>query len=151
MYYVQELHEKYGSYVIIAPSEVSTTSPEGFARINRTGANFNKSSFYEKLVGFGRPVLFTMTDPKIHGNRRKMFARAFSKTHLRQYWEDSVHETIKFAVSRMKQDNSGHAVDILKWWTLMATDISSQIMFGESFHTIEAGEVCLDGLVRRHV
>lgn len=33
------------------------------------------------------------------------------------------------------------SADILKWFTLMASDVSSHLMFGESFHTLEQGEM----------
>lgn len=30
---------------------------------------------------------------------------------------------------------------VLRWWTFMATDISALLMFGDSFHAIERGQV----------
>ena len=35
----------------------------------------------------------------------------------------------------------GKGADILKWWTLMATDVITQLSFGESFEMLEQGKV----------
>ena len=83
-----------------------------------------------------------MNDKKAHAARRKLFARPFSKTHLREHWEGAVREKVELAVARMQEDaRLNGTTDVLKWWTLMATDISSHLMFGDSFHTLEKGEV----------
>ena len=85
-----------------------------------------------------------MTNPVQHAARRKLFARPFSKTHLRDHWESAVREKVQLAVSRMQDDarsSSDGVVDVMKWWTFMASDISSHLMFGESFHTLDHGEV----------
>lgn len=82
-----------------------------------------------------------MTDPRAHAGRRKMLARGFSKSYLRATWEDVVKEKVVLTVGKMKEEGKSGPVDILKWWTLMATDISCHLMFGDSFHTVEKGEV----------
>lgn len=33
-------------------------------------------------------------------------------------------------------------VDILKGWMFMATDVTAQLSFGDSFHMLEKGHVC---------
>ena len=143
MYYAHSLHERYGPYVLIAPNEVSTSSPVAFSQIHKIGAgSFTKSNWYADLVGFERPTLFTMVDSRAHAVRRKLLARAFSKTYLRQHWEGVVREKIRMAVERMKGESEMEgSTDVLKWWTLMATDVATHLMFGDSFHMIEEGNV----------
>jgi len=82
-----------------------------------------------------------MSNTRAHATRRRVFARAFSKSFLRQHWEPIIHATIRDAVARIKQDAQSGSSDILKWWTFMATDISSQTMFGESLHMTRTGQV----------
>lgn len=70
-----------------------------------------------------------------------MLARGFSKSYLRSTWEEVVRGTVELTVGKMKSEGKTGPVDILKWWTLMATDVSCHLMFGDSFHTVEKGEV----------
>lgn len=141
MYYVHNLHETYGPYVRLTPTEVSTSDPNSFSQIHRIGSGFLKSQWYLDMVILPRPAVFTMKDPKDHARRRKLLARAFSKSELRQHCEAIVMEKVKLAVSKMRDEASAGVADALKWWTLMATDVSVHLMFGESFHMIEKGRV----------
>ncbi|KAK6428337.1 hypothetical protein LTR95_015520 [Oleoguttula sp. CCFEE 5521] len=88
-----------------------------------------------------RPGVFTMTDPKQHAARRRLFARTFSKTHLRQHWEPVIRETVDLAVARMQDDAQSSGTEIVDVMKFMASDISSHLMFGEDFHNLERGEV----------
>jgi cytochrome P450 len=88
-----------------------------------------------------------MRDPKMHAARRKLFARAFSKSELRSQWEGAVREKVKLAVEKMMMEmemNGGTGrCDVLKWWTFLATDVSGHLMFGESFDMLSVGMVRL--------
>ncbi|KAI6843928.1 cytochrome P450 monooxygenase [Hortaea werneckii] len=142
IHYVHTLHEKYGSYVRISPNEVAVNDPRGFKQVHGIGSGFTKADWYLHLVDLDRPGVFAMTDQRAHATRRKMFARPFSKTHLREHWEGTVREKVDLALSRMQDElQTAGTVDVLKWWTLMATDVSSTLMFGDCFHTLENGEV----------
>lgn len=83
-----------------------------------------------------------MTDHQEHAQRRKMFARAFSKSQLRVQWEDNIRAIAKKAVHRIAGDlkENGKA-DVLKWWTFMTSDISGELMFGESWDMLGKGQV----------
>ncbi|CAJ2511266.1 Uu.00g068910.m01.CDS01 [Anthostomella pinea] len=145
VHFVHTLHLKYGPYVRIAPDEVAVNSIQGFRQIHGIGNGFTKSPWYQDMVLTDRPGVFSMTDPKRHAARRKLFARPFSKTHIREHWEPAVRERIELAVSSMRKEAAstmgGCIVDVMKWWTFMASDVSSKLMFGECFHTLERGEV----------
>lgn len=41
----------------------------------------------------------------------------------------------------MKEEANGGVADMMKWWMFLATDVSTHLMFGESFRTLEMGEV----------
>ncbi|KAI7191085.1 cytochrome P450 monooxygenase-like protein [Hortaea werneckii] len=142
IHYVHALHNKYGPYVRISPNEVAINDPRGFKQVHGIGSGFTKADWYLHLVDLDRPGVFAMTDQRAHAARRKMFARPFSKTHLREHWEGTVREKVDLALSRMQDElQTAGTVDVLKWWTLMATDVSSTLMFGDCFHTLENGEV----------
>lgn len=99
-----------------------------------------------------------MQDPSQHAQRRRLFARAFSYTSISTHWETVIREKVSLAVERMKEtateggrDQSlvgkndpnakiSSGADILKWWTLMATDVIAHLAFGESFQMLELGQ-----------
>lgn len=82
-----------------------------------------------------------MRDSKSHGVRRRLFGPGFAKTNIRRNWEGTVKDKVVLAVKKMKHEiqKTGKA-DVLKWWTLMASDVSSTLLFGDSFHTLEEGK-----------
>lgn len=141
VHYVQYLHTLYGPIVRISPTEIAVNDVSAFREIHRVGSGFNKSKWYQELNRAPRPGVFAMTDPKQHAARRKLFARAFSKSFLRQHWEPLVLEKARLAVARMREEASGGTADMMKWWMFLATDVSTHLMFGESFRTLEMGEV----------
>ncbi|GLB11388.1 hypothetical protein AtubIFM57258_008256 [Aspergillus tubingensis] len=141
IYFIHDLHQKYGPVVRIAPDEVSISSLPEFKEIHRVGSAFLKTPWYQKFSWDRNPGVFTMRDPKEHAARRKLFARAFSKSELRQTWEPVVREKVQLAVSRIRGEllRDGTS-DVLKWWTFLATDVSGHLMFGESFEMLQYGK-----------
>ena len=140
---VHELHQKYGPVVRVSPSEVSIVDAEACRTIHKAGSGFPKSPYYARFIDKPVPTLFAMMSSKEHSERRRIFARAFSKTEIRSTWETMVKETIELALDRIAGDLESGKADIMKWLLFMATDVSGQLMFGESFRTLENGEVCL--------
>jgi cytochrome P450 len=151
MFYIDELHQKYGGVVRLTPKEVAISDMAGVTQIHKIGSGFLKSSFYDLMVPSvsETPGLFAMRDPHAHGVRRKFFARPFSNTNMKTHWGQEVRKKAEMAVERIRNEASsvGDGTDILKWWTLMATDVIAHISFGESFHMIESGKV---SSVERH-
>jgi cytochrome P450 len=147
MFYIDNLHQKYGGVVRITPTEVAIADMAGVTQIHKIGSGFLKSSFYDLLVPSASetPGLFAMRDPRAHGIRRKFFARPFSNTNLKSHWGQEIRRKAELAVQKIREEASGarDGADILKWWTLMATDVIAHISFGESFHMIETGKVSL--------
>ena len=81
-----------------------------------------------------------MSDPKQHATRRRQFAQAFSNSNL-QTAEPTIKERVKTAVSKIKRDALASKADVLKWFTFMATDISGESSFGESFQLLQQEQV----------
>lgn len=142
IYYVHGLHQKYGEIVRLGPEEISIASLTGFKQVYAVNSEFTKHEWYLKFSGHPNKGLFTMTDRKEHSQRRRMFSKAFSKTQIRLQWEKEIQPITKKAVGKIKDNlrENGKA-DILKWWTFMASDISGQLMFGESWDMLGKGKV----------
>lgn len=141
IFYIDDLHKKYGPIVRISPKEVAVADPAAFKQIHAVSSKFTKDIWYEKLTNFPRLSVFTMRNPREHGQRRKLFARGFSKSYLREHWEPTVREKTFLAVEKIKVDAQTGVADLLKWWTFMATDIVGVLGFGESFGMLELGKV----------
>ncbi|KAM3416245.1 hypothetical protein BST61_g7851 [Cercospora zeina] len=142
IHYIDSLHKQYGPIVRISPNEVAVNDVASVKKIHGIASGFEKTQWYGDATAFSRSTLFTMKDRKEHAQRRKLFARGFSKTNIKQNWEGVMREKIRLAVAKIAQEGKfGKPVDILKWWTLMSSDISSHILFGESFRTLENGEI----------
>jgi cytochrome P450 len=141
IHYVHHLHCKYGGVVRITPDEVAVSDLDGYAKIHKIGSGFLKAPSYETLVANGEPGIFAERDPHRHAARRRLFAQAFSNSALQRNWASEIHQKAHRAVARIKADALAGDADILKWWTLMATDVIAHLAFGESFDMLEIGKV----------
>ncbi|OQE12795.1 hypothetical protein PENFLA_c062G09343 [Penicillium flavigenum] len=140
IYYIHDLHQRYGPIVRISPTEISVSSTPEFKEIHRIGSGFVKSDWYSSFTP-GREGVFAMQDVKKHAQRRKLFARPFSKTAIRGSWEPTVKEKVQLAVSQIQNELETTGIcDILKWSTFLATDVSGHVMFGESFNMLGIGQ-----------
>jgi cytochrome P450 len=98
----------------------------------------------------GKPPygLFQLTDRVDHARRRKLLGKGFTVASLRQDWEAMVSEKVTATIHGMRCDakTSNGEVDVRKWWVLMASDVISKMMFGESFDALKTGKVhnCLE-------
>ncbi|TDZ33989.1 putative sterigmatocystin biosynthesis P450 monooxygenase STCB [Colletotrichum spinosum] len=143
MYYVDSLHARYGPVVRVSSYQVAVADPNEFNTIHRIGSGFLKTPWYEAIganSGFGIG-LFHIIDPKIHGPRRKLFARALSAANIRQNCQGVVREKVVKAVDKIRAEAAGGSADILKWLLLMTSDVIGQLSFGESFGLLESGKI----------
>ncbi|KAK2778647.1 cytochrome p450 monooxygenase [Colletotrichum kahawae] len=140
MYYIHSLHERYGPVVRITPDEIYVADPDGYIDIYRMGSGFIKSNFYKQISGGANPAIFTIIDPKEHAARRKLFARAFTIASIRENCEVLVREKVEKATDCIKSEAMEGRSDVLKWWTLMASDVVGQLAFGESFELLKLGK-----------
>ncbi|CAO2651104.1 Nn.00g094010.m01.CDS01 [Neocucurbitaria sp. VM-36] len=142
IFYTDELHHRYGGVVRLSPAEIAIADIAAVSQIHKINSGFLKSDFYKKLTPTREPGLFAMQDPHAHAARRKLFARAFSNSSLRTSWEGEIRLKAELAVQKIRQDAlvATKGADILKWWTLMATDVIAHLSFGESFNMLELGK-----------
>ncbi|KAF6832232.1 cytochrome p450 monooxygenase [Colletotrichum plurivorum] len=142
IFYVDDLHRRYGEIVRLSPDEISVASVDGHKQIYATSSPCAKHEWYLRFGGHPYPGLFTMSNRREHAERRGMFARAFSKSQLRSQWEEVIKTITIKAVDRIAQDlqQTGKA-DVFKWWTFMTSDVSGELMFGESWDMLGRGEV----------
>lgn len=136
VHYVHALHQKYGPIVRIAPNEVAISDPAATKEIHSVASRFHKLH-----VDIGPvPNIFSMTDPKQHNTRRRLYNKSFSQASLRTHWEPRVREVVQTAVSKIRKEAQSGTADIFKWWMLMSNDIVCLLTIGEGFGLLEKGE-----------
>ncbi|KFH47378.1 Pisatin demethylase-like protein [Hapsidospora chrysogenum ATCC 11550] len=130
---LDELHEKYGSFVRVAPNEVSVSHPEAIKKILL--APLHKSNFYKAMAlpdyRFQTPM--STTDPHEKNERSRHFAAGYKMSNVLQN-EGAIDSTIRLFLNRL--DNfaeSGKAFDLDKYFTFLAFDIVGEMMFSKQF------------------
>lgn len=109
--------------------------------IHKIGAGFEKTRWYSHFTGEGGyPGIFAMTDPKEHSVRRRMFARQFSKNGILDY-EPAIKAKLSLAMKSMRNHAVSDKVDLMLWFALFASDLVSELCFGQSFNALEEGKV----------
>ncbi|KAF2687581.1 cytochrome P450 monooxygenase [Lentithecium fluviatile CBS 122367] len=125
--YIHALHEKYGPYVRIAPSEVAIADLEAYRIIHRVGLDFNKAPWYQGQVpsqyNDETCGVFGILNNKTASYRRRLFQTAGTRRIVAER-EPQIH---------------GFS-DVMKWWTFMASDVTGSLAFGESFGNTRTGE-----------
>lgn len=141
IYYIDSLHQKYDRIVRIAPLEVSISDITAFKEIYKTQSGCRKSDWYAKLTGESEPGMFSVSDPKVHSERRRLFANTFTSGFLKKV-EPSIRSKVELAVARIKEEvRTQGTADVYKWWTFLATDVIGELSFGDSFRMLEQGKV----------
>lgn len=144
IHYIHKLHKQYGSIVRISPDEVAIADLEGTRAIHKINSGFNKSPWYQDLNKAEHDGIFAMTNVKDHATRRRLLAQSFSKTNLMK-WEGLVREKTDLTIAQIQREAiKDGQIDVLKWFTFMATDLIGQLSFGDSFRMLEQGKVSLE-------
>lgn len=136
-----------GPFVRIAPTEVAVADIDAWRQIHRVGSNFRKNpNFYQRMSPLAYDDetggVFNICDPKKASTRRRLFLTAGTKKIVNE-WEPQIVELTQLAVQKIKQDLKSGQSDVMKWWTLLASDVSGELAFGENFRGVENGEVGL--------
>jgi cytochrome P450 len=102
-----------------------------------------KSNWYAQFNGLDQELagVFALIDPKQHSTRRRLLAPYFTNSAVTKY-EYLVREKATMAVNKIKRNaERGENVDILQWWTFMASDVIGELCFGRGFDSLVIEEV----------
>lgn len=140
-YYVHSLHQRYGPTVRLSPSEIGITTIHDVKTVYHLRETYVKSSFYMNVTVTSEPNMFNTPNVAYNRRLRRLLGGPMSDSSIRSV-EPTVVELATLASRRMEEEMSRRgAVDILKWWTFMATDVIGTLTFGESFRTLDQGRV----------
>ena len=119
--------------------------------IHSVKATYAKAPWYKTFKTPGTENVFSTTDVEFHRRHRRLLQGPLSETNLKVF-HPVVEQRVQLAIQRMKEETKTRgATDILKWFLFMATDTVGELTFGESFRTLESGEVCLIHMLSGHV
>ncbi|KAF6824932.1 l-ascorbate oxidase [Colletotrichum musicola] len=136
---IRELHEKYGPVVRIAPDELSYTSSVAWKKIyGQRSPEFSKCFDGRGIAGpsVSNPAVrnggIVTADQEPHARLRKAVLPAFSERALREQEEILQLYANKLMDQLRASSQSGAPQDLVKWFSLTAFDIISDLAFGQA-------------------
>ncbi|KAJ5758202.1 Cytochrome P450 [Penicillium nucicola] len=141
---IQKLHQQYGDYVRIGPTEISIIDPAAIKVIHGTASKFEKGPWYTVIEP--RTSLQTERNKSIHAQRRKVWDRGFSTRALRDYEPRITLYTDQLIAGIEK--NVGSPMNITPWFNYYSFDVMGDMAFGHSFDMLLTGE---DSYILRQV
>lgn len=141
--WVQELHNKYGEVVRLAPDEVSFISGEtawpdiyGF----RTGKYKGTGPYLKDTTWFPPPVngVYSIipAGEEDHSRMRRNLSHAFSDKALRSQ-EELIQGYVDLLVHRLGEHASeSRSVDIMRWYNYTTFDVIADLSFGEPLNCL---------------
>ncbi|EXV04055.1 cytochrome P450 [Metarhizium robertsii] len=140
VFYVHNLHKKFGPYVRIGPNEVSVADLDATKIVYSTKETFRKTIFYRHLTAQPMANIFSTADVDYHRKLRRLMSAQLSESSLKSLLP-AITSRVELAIQRMKEDMQTRGfVDVFKWCLFMATDVIGELAFGESFRMLEKGE-----------
>jgi len=147
---VHELHQKYGTFVRLAPNHVSIADPGVLQIVYAHGNGSLKSEFYDAFVSIHRG-LFNTRDRVDHARKRKIVSHIFSQKSVLEFepiarlyidqllnqWDRLYDAAVKGGSGTEGEGWSGHDgrlwLDALPWYNYLAFDIIGDLAFGSPF------------------
>ncbi|KDN34444.1 hypothetical protein RSAG8_12476, partial [Rhizoctonia solani AG-8 WAC10335] len=159
---VQQLHEKYGTFlqtsplgtfVRLGPNHISIADPDALEAIYGHGSGLLKSEFYRVFQNGPNTNVFNTTDKSEHSRKRKRLANIFSpqnilafeprvRSHILQLcaqWDWRCNEAAGGASGFNWNVRNGQAViDVCAQISYLAFDIIGDLALGSPFGLIQA-------------
>ncbi|KAM0354823.1 hypothetical protein ACHAPU_000648 [Fusarium lateritium] len=135
--HLHHIHQRYGPVVRVGPQEVSVNSIDGYYKIHGVGSRCIKAPIFDSIRFSHSPMLFTMRDPRLHAQRKRILGRGF--TAMREEQETKIHRLAKLAVSSIKNEVENGRADVYKWWRCLAVDVISEMALGKPFGLLQPG------------
>lgn len=134
--WTERLHQKYGTFVRIAPEEVTTVRPAAWRDIYVSRPYLPKDPFSQTPPMNGADSLFTAAG-ETHGRMRRTFGKAFYDKSVKDQ-SPIIEGHVDLFINRLKRETTRNPVlDIAKFYGYATLDIIADLTYGESFHGLE--------------
>ncbi|KAJ1337240.1 averufin monooxygenase [Microdochium nivale] len=140
MYYLHELHKRYGPILRVTPDEVSITDPAAAKEIHRFRSEYLKTQFYEDSNFSSAQNILTTTDPAYHARLRKLMGPAASQSNLIKF-QPVIQKHIDVLILQLERQRECQGyVDVVKWFKNFTSDVTAELSIGSSLDMLETGE-----------
>ncbi|CEL01772.1 Putative Cytochrome P450 monooxygenase [Aspergillus calidoustus] len=133
---VQKMHQQYGDYVRLGPTELSIADPQAVQALYSGQAKVSKGPWYTILEP--RVSLQMEREKKAHARRRKVWDQGFSSKALRDY-EPRVSRYSDQLISVIGK-NLDRPLNVADWFNYYSFDVMGDLAFGESFNMLIDGK-----------
>ncbi|KAL7929595.1 cytochrome P450 [Trichoderma chlorosporum] len=130
---ITALHDQYGPYVRIGPSELSVRDAEGVIALHGPMSKCGKGPSYD--VTKPMTSLHMFRDRSIHREARRVWSQAFSDRALKGY-EQRMREYRNVLFDKIIAAE-GQPIDMTKWFRFYSFDVMGDLSFGKSFNMLE--------------
>ncbi|KAL7951919.1 cytochrome P450 [Trichoderma barbatum] len=133
---IAALHDQYGPYVRVGPSELSIRDPKGVIALHGPASKCEKGANYDLT----KPMtsLHMFRDRSLHNDLRRVWSQAFSDRALRGY-EQRMREYRNVLFDRITAAE-GQPIDVAKWFRFYSFDVMGDLAFGKSFNMLEKSQ-----------
>jgi benzoate 4-monooxygenase len=109
------IHQRYGTYVRIAPGHVSIADPAAIPIVYGFGEGaLRKSQYYDAFVA-GTPSVFSSRNNATHARKRRIMSHAFS-LHSLQSFSPSLHSMLETFVCKLDTIcKAAKPIDMVEW------------------------------------
>lgn len=130
-----------GPIVRVAPKEVSLADVDSLRTIYNIKETFLKTSWYGRLSISNERNVFSTDSKDYHRKVRRLLSAPLSETSLLRFQPLLNTRTDKL-IDKMKEEaQSRGVIDVWKWNSFYASDLITELTFGESFKTLDLGKV----------
>ncbi|KAF5663557.1 cytochrome P450 monooxygenase [Fusarium denticulatum] len=137
---VEQLHQQYGDFVRLGPTQLSITDPKAIDAIYSAKSPCTKGPFYNILNP--RISLHMIRDHKEHSTRRKIWDRALSsKSNKYKALRDYEPRVTKYTTQLLDRLNEmqGTTINASDWLNFYSFDVMGDLAFGKSFNMLRDG------------
>ncbi|KAL8675594.1 MAG: hypothetical protein Q9168_000106 [Polycauliona sp. 1 TL-2023] len=144
---IHRLHEEYGDFVRVGPSDLSVAHPSATNAIYGPASKTTKATWYDLTLPMGEnhvmfhigpPTYMLQVDMADHDQRRRLWSAAFSDKALRGY-ETRILKYRRKLLSQIGASGD-QPMDVSKWFNLYTYDTMGDLAFGTSFKMLDASE-----------
>ncbi|KAH7041525.1 cytochrome P450, partial [Microdochium trichocladiopsis] len=140
MYFLHDLHKRYGPIVRVTPSEVSISDPKAAKEIHKFRSEYLKTQFYEDSSYDEAQNVFTTADPVYHAEWRRLFAKAVSQSNLITF-QPLIQKYVEMLIRQIERERREQGyVDLVKWLKSFTSDVTGELSVGSSLGMLETGE-----------
>ncbi len=128
------LHQKYGKIVRLGPNHLAIDGSIGFPQVfgNRKVDHPKQANYF---LDFPDSIIGSNTE--VHRRQRRQLNPAFSESALKEQ-EPTIWRSVDLLLEKLgEKEASGEPVNIVEWVNFTIFDIIGDLMFAETFHSLE--------------